>query len=175
MELPTQPVLTIDVAKKLADAAKTHASRKGHPDLIVLIVDPGGHLLYLERGDGIPWGTIDVALLKAQTSVRFNRPSKHLEQELVEGGMTGLANLPGVACFEGAVPIHLDGALLGAISVSGLTKELDGEIAQAGADALATIVAAPSPSGLALADARLRRRQRLEDMPCNDWKGERAS
>jgi glc operon protein GlcG len=141
MELPTQAVLTIDVAKQLADAAKTYAAGKGHPSLIVLIVDPGGHLLYLERGDGVSWGTIDVALLKAQTSVRFNQPSKHLEDGLVEGGMTGLANLPGVACFEGAVPIRHDGALLGAISVSGLTKELDGEIAQVGADALARLLA----------------------------------
>lgn len=141
MELPTQAVLTIEVAKQLAEAAKTYAARKGHPNLIVLIVDPGGHLLYLERGDGVSWGTIDVALLKAQTSVRFNRPSKHLEGSLIDEGMIGLVNLPGVACFEGAVPIHHDGALLGAISVSGLTKELDGEIAQVGADALEHLLA----------------------------------
>jgi glc operon protein GlcG len=141
MELPTRSVLTIAVAKKIADAAKACARRKGHPDLIVAIVDPGGHLLYLERGDGVAWGTIDVALLKAQTAVRFNQPSKHLETQLVDGGMTGLVALPGVACFEGAVPIRDDsGTLLGAISVSGLTKELDGEIAQAGADALPRIL-----------------------------------
>jgi glc operon protein GlcG len=136
MQLPSQAVLTIGVAKQLAEAAKAYARDQGHPNLIVLVVDPGGHLLYLERGDGIAWGTVDVALLKAQTSVRFNQPSKHLEKGLVEDGIAGLANLPGVACFEGAVPIRLDGAMLGAISVSGLTKELDGEIAQAGADAL---------------------------------------
>jgi len=137
MELPTRSVLTIDAAKAVADAAKAHAADLGHPRLIVLVVDPGGHLLYLERGDGVAWGTIDVALLKAQTAVRFGQPSKHLETQLVEGGMTGLVNLPGVACFEGAVPLRTgDGTLLGAVSVSGLTKELDGAIAQAGADAL---------------------------------------
>jgi uncharacterized protein GlcG (DUF336 family) len=145
MELPTRPVLTIDAAKQVAECAKAYAERLGHPDLIVLVVDPGGHLLYLERGDGIGWGTIDVALLKAQTSVRFNRPSKHLETSLVEEGMAGLANLPGVACFEGAVPIRLDGALLGAVSVSGLTKELDGEIAQAAADALPKVLSGSTP------------------------------
>lgn len=137
MELPTRSVLTIEVAKKVADAAKTYADGLGHPDLIVVIVDPGGHLLYLERGDGVAWGTIDVALLKAQTAVRFGQPSKHLETQLIEGGMTGLVNLPGVACFEGAVPLRTDdGTIVGAISISGLTKELDGEIAQSGADAL---------------------------------------
>jgi glc operon protein GlcG len=137
MELPTRSVLTIEAAKEVADAAKTFADRLGHPHLIVVIVDPGGHLLYLERGDGVAWGTIDVALLKAQTAVRYGQPSKHLETQLIEGGMTGLVNLPGVACFEGAVPLRTDdGTIIGAISISGLTKELDGEIAQAGADAL---------------------------------------
>jgi len=40
-----------------------------------------------------------------------------------------------MAAFEGAAPIFHEGKLVGAIGVSGLTKELDGEIAQAGADA----------------------------------------
>jgi len=35
------------------------------------------------------------------------------------------------------VPLRTDeGTIVGAISISGLTKELDGEIAQSGADAL---------------------------------------
>ncbi len=142
MELPTRSVLTIAVAKQVVDAAKAYADGLGHPHLIVAIVDAGGHLLYLERGDGVAWGTIDVAVLKAQTAVRFGVPSKHLETQLVDGGMTGLVNLPGVACFEGAVPLRTgDGTLVGAISISGLTKELDGEIAQVGADALLRLLA----------------------------------
>jgi len=40
----------------------------------------------------------------------------------------------------GAAPILHDGRCLGAIAVSGLTKELDGEFAQAGADALAQLL-----------------------------------
>jgi glc operon protein GlcG len=137
MELPSRKMLTIEAAKKAAEAAKAYARRNGHRSLIVVVVDPGGHLVYLERGDGVAWGTIDVAILKAQTAVRFPGPSKKMSTALVEEGMTGLLGLPGVACFEGAVPLVAeDGQLLGAISISGLTKELDGEIAQAGADNL---------------------------------------
>jgi glc operon protein GlcG len=139
-ELPTAKVLTLDVAKRIAAAARTYARRKGFPNLIVAIVDPGGHLIYLERGDGVGWGTIDVAVLKAQTVTRFNVESKVLEDGVAQG-LTGLVGLPGVAAFEGAVPIRAeDGQLLGAIAISGLTKELDGEIARAGADALPAIV-----------------------------------
>jgi glc operon protein GlcG len=49
--------------------------------------------------------------------------------------------LPGMAPFEGAVPIRVDGDVIGALGVSGVTKEIDGEIAQAGADAVAGILA----------------------------------
>ena len=139
-ELASGKVLTIEVAEQIAAAAKAYAEGKGFPRLIVVIVDPGGHLLYLEHGDGVGWGTVDVAVLKAPTATRFNVASKHLEQGVADG-LIGLVGLPGVATFEGAVPIRTeDGQLFGAIAISGLTKELDGEIAHAGADALARIL-----------------------------------
>jgi uncharacterized protein GlcG (DUF336 family) len=139
MELPTRRVLTIDLAKRIAAASKAHARRRGHPDLIVAVVDPGGHLLYLERMDGVAPGTVQVALLKAQSAVAFGVESKHFE-DTVAAGLTGLVGLPGMAAFEGAVPIRVDGEVIGAIAISGLTKELDGEIARAGAAAVPRIL-----------------------------------
>jgi uncharacterized protein GlcG (DUF336 family) len=141
MELPTRKVLTIAVAKRLAAAAQAHAERIGHPNLIVAVVDPGGHLLYLERMDGVMPGTVTVATLKAQAAVAFGVPSKHFE-DTVADGLVGLVGLPGMAAFEGAVPIRVDGAVIGAIAVSGLTKELDGEVARAAVDALPEILGA---------------------------------
>jgi glc operon protein GlcG len=139
MELPTRKVLTIDVAKRIAAAAKSYAKRKGHSALIVAIVDPGGYLLYLERMDGVKPGTVDVAILKAQSAAKFDIESKSFEQSVSEG-LVGLVGLPGMAAFEGAVPIRVDGELIGAIAISGITKELDGEIARAGAAALPKIL-----------------------------------
>src|SRR5689334_19812470 len=108
MELPIRKVLTIEVAKRLAAAAQAHARAIGRPDLIVAIVDPGGHLLYLERMDGVMPGTVQVATLKAQAAVAFGVPSKHFE-DTVADGLVGLVGLPGMAAFEGAVPIRVDG------------------------------------------------------------------
>jgi glc operon protein GlcG len=139
MELPTRHVLTIPVAKRIAEAARSYAKRKGHPALIVAIVDPGGYLLYLERMDGVKPGTVDVAVLKAQSAARFDIESKSFEQSVTDG-LIGLVGLPGMAAFEGAVPIHVDGDLIGAIAISGLTKELDGEIARAAVAALPKIL-----------------------------------
>jgi uncharacterized protein GlcG (DUF336 family) len=61
-------------------------------------------------------------------------------EDAVAAGLTGLVALPGIAPFEGAVPIRVDGRSLGAIAVSGVTKEADGSIAQAAADAVARIL-----------------------------------
>ncbi len=84
-------------------------------------------------------GTVQVAIMKAQSSAVFRRPSKHFETS-VDEGLIGLVGLPGMAPFEGAVPIAVDGDVIGAVAVSGVTKEIDGEIAQAGADAVARIL-----------------------------------
>jgi glc operon protein GlcG len=139
MDLPTSAVLSIDVVKQLADASKDAAKEQGFDAIIVCVVDPGGHLLYLERMDGVAPGTVDVAYLKARSAAMFGVVSKNFEDAVAEG-LVGLVGLPGMAAFEGAAPILHDGRCLGAIAVSGLTKELDGEFAQAGADALARVL-----------------------------------
>jgi glc operon protein GlcG len=139
MELPSRKVISLELAKRLAAAAVDHAHALGHDAVTVLVVDAGGVLVYLERMDGVMPGTVQVALLKAQSSAAFGRPSKHYEQ-VVADGLTGLIGLPGMAAFEGAVPVRVDGHVIGAVAVSGLTKELDGEIAQAAVDAVSAVL-----------------------------------
>ncbi len=134
MELPKQPVLTLALAKAVADAARAYATERSWT-IVLAIVDAGGHLVYFERMDGVAHGTVQVAILKAQSSAAFKTPSKTFENA-VDDGLFGLAGLPGMAPYEGAVPITVDGVTLGAIAVSGVTKEIDGEIARAAADAV---------------------------------------
>jgi uncharacterized protein GlcG (DUF336 family) len=138
VELPSQPVLTLELSKGIADAAKSYAADQGWP-IVLAIVDAGGHLVYFERMDGVAHGTVQVAILKAQSSAAFKSPSKTFENA-VDDGLFGLVGLPGMAPYEGAVPITHDGVTLGAIAVSGVTKEIDGEIAQAAADAVADLL-----------------------------------
>jgi len=134
MELPTQRVLTLELSKAIAEVARSYATERGWT-IVLAIVDAGGHLVYFERMDGVAYGTVQVAILKAQSSAAFKTPSKTFENA-VDDGLFGLAGLPGMAPYEGAVPITVDGVTLGAIAVSGVTKEIDGEIAQAAADAV---------------------------------------
>ena len=101
-------------------------------------VDDGGSLLYLQRLDGTQTGSIDVALQKAKTAVHFKRPSKALE-DAVTGGRTVVLAL-GAMPIEGGLPLMVDDKLIGAIGVSGATAQQDGQVAKAGADALAKML-----------------------------------
>jgi glc operon protein GlcG len=136
-QLPTKPVLTLEAAKKLAAAAEEEAV-KNKWNIVIAIVDDGGNLLYLQRLDGTQTGSIEVALQKAKTAVHFKRPSKALE-DAVTGGRTVVLAI-GAMPIEGGLPLMVDDKLIGAIGVSGVTAQQDGQVAKAGADALAKVL-----------------------------------
>jgi len=66
----------------------------------------------------------------------FPFPTKVIGE--IAKSIPGLAHVPGVATFEGGLPIKTGGGeAIGAIGVSGVTAEQDGMCAQAGLDAAA--------------------------------------
>ena len=106
--------------------------------VVIAIVDTGGHLVLLERMDVTQYGSVEVALGKATTSAAFRRSSK-VFQDLVAAGGEGLRtlSLPGATPIEGGLPLIHEGRIIGAIGISGVTSVQDGQIARAGAAALA--------------------------------------
>ncbi len=79
-----------------------------------------------------------VAMKKAESAAKFKRPTKAFSDGIPN--KPGLAMVPGALAVEGGLPIVWKGELLGSIGVSGVTSEQDGMIAQAGVDALTTIL-----------------------------------
>ena len=137
--LPTKKVLTLDVAKKIAAAAETHAIENKW-NVCISIVDDGGNLIYLQRIDGTQVASVAISQAKAETAAKFKRSTKVLEDAVMTKGRTVILALPGVVPVEGGLPIIADGTFVGAIGVSGVTSEQDGQIAQAGIDALPEIL-----------------------------------
>jgi len=136
-QLADKKALTLEAAKKIATAAEAEA-KKNNWNVVIAIVDDGGHLLYLQRIDGTQTGSIDVAIKKAQTAISFKRPTKVFE-DAVAGGRQVILALPGALPIEGGVPITVGGQIIGAIGVSGFKTFEDGQIAKAGADAAAAL------------------------------------
>ena len=127
-------ILTLDDAKKMAAAAEAEAKRNEW-QVVIVIVDDGGHLLYLQRLDHAQFGSIDVAIKKAHAAIAFRRPTKIWEENIAQGQLRYL-NLPGTLPIEGGLPIIVNDQFVGAIGVSGVRSFQDAQIAQAGIDAL---------------------------------------
>jgi glc operon protein GlcG len=137
-ELATKKALTLEVAKEIA-AASSRFAQKNKWNVVIAVVDDGGHLIYFERMDGVQTGSIQVAIQKAKTAAAFKRPTR-LFEEAVADGRTVLVSLPGGMPFEGGVPVTVEGQVIGAVGISGVTAQQDGMIAQAGVDALPKIL-----------------------------------
>lgn len=136
-KLATKKVLTLDLAKQLAAAAEAEAL-KNKWTVVIALVDDGGHLVYLQRLDGTQYASIEVAQRKAQTAIAFKRPSKVFE-DAVTSGRPAVMSLP-VLALEGGVPLVVDGQMIGAVGVSGVTSQQDGVVAKAAVDAFVKIV-----------------------------------
>ncbi len=133
-QLADKKVITLSAAKHIAAAAEAEAM-KNKWTVVIAVVDDGGHLVYLQRIDGTQTGSVDVAIKKARTAAAFKRPSKVFE-DAIAGGRTALLGINAVLPLEGGLPLVVNGQLVGAIGVSGVTSQQDGMVAKAGADAL---------------------------------------
>ena len=124
--------ITVAAAKKVAAAALAEA-QKNTWAMAVAIVDTGGHLVYFEKMDGTQTGSVTVAQKKARSAALFKRPTKAFQDTLAAGG-DGLRvlGIRGAVPVEGGLPIVIDGAIVGAIGMSGGTSQQDGQCAQAG-------------------------------------------
>ena len=133
-QLATKKAMTLAAAKQIAAAAEAEAA-KNKWTMVIAVIDDGGNLVYLERMDGTQIGSVDVAIQKAQSAVKFKRPTKVFEEAL-KGGRQAILRLPGALPVEGGVPIVVDGQVIGAIGVSGAQSTEDGQCAAAGIAAL---------------------------------------
>ena len=125
--------IDLQTARKVADAAQQEADRNGW-NVVIAIVDDGGHLMYLQR-EKAQLGSIDVAIKKAKAAVLFLRPTS-IFADRVNSGQSGYLEMPGIMPLEGGELLEFEGEIVGAIGVSGAKADEDGIVARAGAAAM---------------------------------------
>ena len=128
--------ITLAQAKVVLAAAEAEAVKQNFT-VAVAVVDTAGNLVAFSKGDNTQIASVNISQGKAYTAVGFKRPTKALQDTIAAGGV-GLRTLTleGVVAAEGGVPLVLNGQIVGAIGVSGMTSEQDGVIAAAGVAAL---------------------------------------
>ena len=127
-------MLTLDDALRITQAAR-RAATQNNWNVVIAVVDDGGHLISLQRMDGTQKGSVRVAEQKARTAILFKRPTRAFEDMVVQG-RTVMMTMPDVICLEGGLPLIRDGVYVGAIGVSGVKSSEDGIVAAQGASAL---------------------------------------
>jgi len=129
------PSITLDTAKQVAASAADEA-RKQQFRVAIAIVDTAGQLVYFEKLDDTQMASVEVAIAKARSAGIYRRETKVFETALSQG-RNAILGLPGAVPIEGGIPLVKDGKVIGAIGVSGVTSEQDGQVARAGAKRLA--------------------------------------
>jgi glc operon protein GlcG len=120
-------------AQTVLQAAKESAQQLNAPSAIA-VVDPAGDLLAFQRMDGVRPLSADLAIEKARTAARLQRPTAEIEDS-INRGRTAFVTA-GIVALRGGMPIRVNGEVVGAVGVAGLEKETDTEIANIAAAAL---------------------------------------
>jgi uncharacterized protein GlcG (DUF336 family) len=133
--MKTKSFLELADVKTIATAAEAEAV-KNNWAVTIAIVDDGGHLLWLQRLDGVAAISAHIAPAKARTAALGRRESKGYE-DVINGGRYSFLSAPTLdGMLEGGVPIIKDGHCIGAVGVSGVKSTEDAQIAKAGIAAL---------------------------------------
>ena len=104
-----RPFMTLDMAKKMADACEAYQEEQNLPKFNIAVVDRGADLVLFRRQDDAYLGSGKIALQKAQSSASIPFPTRTIA-ELVYGTDGTPPALPGLAhsdivAFAGGLPI----------------------------------------------------------------------
>jgi uncharacterized protein GlcG (DUF336 family) len=128
--------LTQETTRTVIAAAQAHARELGLR-VTVAVVDAGGLLTGLERMDGAPPLSAQIAEAKAQGAAVWHRDGHALgevaqDRPAFVAAVSQMTRLPLIAGAGSLVIRDGDGVVLGAVGVSGGTPDEDRACAQAG-------------------------------------------
>lgn len=133
--------LTREAARLLAERAHEAARAEGIA-IAVAVVDPGGHLILLDRMDGAATCAAPLAQSKADTAVATLAPTEAWFVSSQPGnsdwGMH-VANGGRFNTMPGGIPVEINGIIVGAVGVSGGEASQDVRCAAAAVASLVEI------------------------------------
>ena len=126
-----QKVITSAGARAMVDACTAWAGQN-HMVLAMSVLDWAGNEVESHAMEGAGANSIDTALLKAKSALRWRRPTSEMNK-IVRSGQNLAPTFMHDFPQPGALPIMVDGDMIGAMGVSGADGE---KCAQAAIDAV---------------------------------------
>jgi glc operon protein GlcG len=126
-----QKVINSAGARAMVDACTAWAEHN-HMTLAMSVLDWAGNLLESHAMEGAGANSIDTALLKAKSALRWRRPTSEMNK-IVRSGQNLAPTFMHDFPQPGALPIVVDGEMIGSMGVSGADGE---KCAQAAIDAV---------------------------------------
>lgn len=129
--LITKHSIGLDLAKEIIYCVEKGAKMMGL-NAVIAIVNGDGRLVALEAMDNSYVASVKVAQDKAYTAAALKMPTEVALEESRGGAFDGLSNGDGILLLGGGKPLIINGEVIGAIGVSGGTKEEDIILAEIG-------------------------------------------
>jgi len=133
-----QRSISLDEARRIISAGEAKAEEIGQP-MNIAVVDAGGNLVSHVRMDGAWIGSIDISIKKAFTARAFDLSTEELSNNAQPGDQFyGIETSNGgrVIILAGGLPLSDNGAVIGAVGVSGGQGPQDKAVVEAAAAAL---------------------------------------
>ena len=130
--------LTLHEAIRMMTAGRARADELGIK-VSIAILDPRGDIVALNRMDGALWRSVPISQGKAAASADWDMPSGDLRDRWDQPVVRALSMMENgrLIPWQGALPVRrADGAMVGAIGVSGARPDEDEEVAATGLAAL---------------------------------------
>lgn len=129
--------LNLSAANRLIDAALAHGRAGGMAPLCVAVLDAGGHVIALQREDGASILRPQIATAKARGSLDMGFGGRELARRGAAnpafiGALAALAGGDMLPVPGGVLVRTADGALIGAVGISGDLSDKDEACAIAG-------------------------------------------
>jgi uncharacterized protein GlcG (DUF336 family) len=125
--------ISLAAAKKIASACREWAAAKGDT-MSLYVLDNAGEFVHMERMDGQIANNMHTALLSAQTALKMRQPTSIRAAQLQNdpSGLPRYSVFFNLFAVSGGIPIVVDGQMIGAVGVNGVSGGQDEECAIAG-------------------------------------------
>ncbi len=105
----------------------------------IAVADSHGELIAFARMDGVPLPSITIAMNKSWTAARTGKPTQEIGEKVrhpEKGHDISYFGDPRFVGWGGGIPVRKNGAVAGAVAVSGLSSIEDAALAKLGANLL---------------------------------------